>query len=150
MGLLDFIKRLLQPQDEGVVRSPPTPSDSLGVSELARRLKLNEEELRLIEPKYQEFSISKRSGGQRRIFAPTNDLKKLQRRILRSILSRLKCHPAAKGFERGQSIVTNASAHVRQSVVIRMDLKDYFESTKAERIRDFFRRIGWDIEAAEI
>jgi len=31
-----------------------------------------------------------------------------------------------------------------------MDLKDYFESTKAERVRNFFQRIGWDQEAAAI
>ncbi|HEV2949319.1 MAG TPA: reverse transcriptase family protein [Gemmataceae bacterium] len=159
MGLWDFVKRLLQPQDEGMVRSAPVPKKSetkpspgggLPVSELARRLKMSEDDLRRLEPKYHEFVIPKRSGGQRRIFAPTQDLKKVQRRILRRILSRLKCHPAAKGFERGQSIVTNASPHVRQSVVIRMDLKDYFQSTKAERIRNFFRRIGWDKEAARI
>jgi len=159
MGLWDFVKRLLQPQDEGMVRSAtvpkksetkPSPGGGLPVSELAQRLKMSELDLRRLQPKYQEFTIPKRSGGQRRIFAPVQDLKKVQRRILRRVLNQLRCHPAARGFERGQSIVTNASPHVRQSIVIRMDLKDYFEATKTERIRDFFRRIGWDKEAAGI
>jgi RNA-directed DNA polymerase len=157
MGLFEFLKRLIQPEDEGMVRSEPgkkpagKPSHpGLPLSDLARRLKMTEEELRRIEPLYHEFAISKRSGGQRRIYAPALELKAIQRRILGRVLARLKCHPAAKGFERGQSIVTNALPHVRQAVVLRMDLKNYFESTKVERVRDFFLRIGWGKEAAEI
>jgi hypothetical protein len=122
----------------------------LPLSELAGRLKMTEEDLRQVEPIYHEFDIPKRSGGRRRIYAPAPELKAIQRLILRRVLGRLKCHPAAKGFERGQSIVTNALPHVRQTVVLRMDLKNYFESTKAGRVRDFFLRIGWGQEATEI
>jgi RNA-directed DNA polymerase len=144
MGLFDFLKRLIQPEDEGELSRPGLP-----LSELAGRLKMTEEELRRVEPIYHEFVIPKRSGGQRRIYAPAPELKAVQRRILRRVLARLKCHPAAKGFERGQSIVTNARPHVHQAVVLRMDLKNYFESTNAERVRDFFLRIGWGKEATE-
>jgi len=157
MSFFDLIKRLFQPPDEGMVRSeaeklaPGRPSrPGLPLSELARRLKMTEDELRQVEPIYDEFTIPKRSGGQRRIFAPSPALKKVQRRILRRVLARLKCHPAARGFERGQSIVTNALPHVGQAVVLRLDLKDYFESTKARRVRDFFLRIGWGQEAADV
>jgi hypothetical protein len=151
MGLFDFLKRLIQPGDEGMAaaeRNRRTPS--LPSSDLARRLKMAEDELRQIQPIYHEFAIPKRSGGQRRIFAPSPELNAVQRRILRRILARLKCHPAAKGFERGQSIVSNALPHVGQAVILRMDLKDYFESTEAKRVRDFFLRIGWDKDATEI
>src|SRR5437763_13730929 len=125
MAFFDFLKRLIQPGDEGmaaVERNRKMPG--LLLSELARRLKMTEEELRRVEPIYHEFAIPKRSGGQRRIYAPAPELKNLQRRILRRVLARLKCHPAAKGFERGQSIVTNALPHVRQAVILRMDLKN--------------------------
>jgi len=149
MGFFDFLKSLFQPQDEGVVRNRMA-RPGLPLSELARRLKMNEDELRQVEPVYHEFTIPKRSGGQRRIFAPSLTLKKVQRRILRRVLGRLKCHPAAMGFERGQSIVTNALPHIGQAVVLRLDLKNYFESTKAKRVRDFLLRIGWDREAADI
>src|SRR5260370_17044064 len=157
MGVLDFIKRLLQPQDEGMVRSESgkpgatqASRSGLALSELAGRLGLSEDDLRRVEPIYQEFVIPKRSGGKRRIYAPAPALKAVQHRILRRLLARLKCHPAAKGFERGQSIVTNATPHVRQGVILRLDLKDYFESTKAERVRGFFVRLGWDKEATGI
>ena len=66
-----------------------------GVDELARRLGIAEERLTNIQPVYREFTIPKRSGGVRRIAAPIPELKTLQRRILRRLLSRLKTHPAA-------------------------------------------------------
>src|SRR2546426_7773151 len=121
-----------------------------GVEELARRLGMSVEELRAVEPSYREFTIPKRLGGTRRILAPNDELKALQRRILHRLLSRLRCHPAANGFERGRSIVSNARAHVGKAVVLRMDLKDFFPSTRARRVRRYFRKIGWNRPAARL
>ena len=120
------------------------------VAELARRLDLAEDELRRCQVSYRRFTIPKRSGGKRRISAPDAELKGLQRRILRRLLARLKAHPAATGFERGKSIVTNARAHQRQAVVLRFDLKDFFPSTGAKRIKRYFRRIGWNRRATRL
>jgi retron-type reverse transcriptase len=97
---------------------------------------------------YQRFSIPKRGGGVRQINAPNDALKDIQRRILKHILARLKAHPAVHGFEKGRSIVTNAAAHAGQAVVIRMDIRDFFHSTSADRVEDYFRRVGWDRKAA--
>jgi hypothetical protein len=121
-----------------------------GVEELARRLDMPAAELRAFRPNYREFEITKRSGGTRRILAPDNPTKALQRRILRRLLGRLRSHPAAHGFEKGRSIVTNAEAHVGRSVVVRMDLKDFFPATRAKRVRKYFRRIGWNRPAARL
>src|SRR5262249_42451022 len=121
-----------------------------GIQELARRLGMSLEELRAVSPSYREFSLPKRSGGTRRILAPVDELKAVQRRILRRLLSRLKCHPAVNGFERGRSIVTNARPHVRKAVVLQMDLKDFFPSTGVRRVRAYFRKIGWNREAANL
>lgn len=52
------------------------------------------------------------------------------------------------GFEKGCSIVHNASMHAGQAVVVRLDLKDFFPSIREERVRAYFRFIGWDEEAA--
>jgi alpha,alpha-trehalase len=74
----------------------------------------------------------------------------LQRRILRRVLGKLNAHPAATGFERGMSIVTHAQHHVGTAVVVRMDLKDFFSSTPADRVREYFSQIGWDRDSAEL
>src|SRR5262245_33599426 len=99
MGLWELLDRLF-------VRA--FPGRGHGVGELARRLGLSEEELRALEPVYRPFTLPKRTGGTRHILAPEDRLKAVQRRILRRVLRRLRCHPAAAGFERGWSIVTNA------------------------------------------
>ena len=125
-------------------------SKGLGVAELARRLGISPEDLRKVQPSYTEFTVPKRSGGTRTICAPDRALKAVQRRILRRLLGRLRAHPAAMGFERGRSIVTNALPHVGKAIVLRMDLKDFFGTTSARRVRDYFRRIGWDRETGEL
>lgn len=132
MGFLDFLSK----------------GGGHGLDELARRLGMSPPELASIQAAYRQFTIPKRSGGHRRILAPQKELKSVQRRILRRLLALLVSHPAATGFERGRSIVTNASRHLGRAVVVRMDLRDFFESTSARRVRRFFRRIGWNRPAA--
>jgi RNA-directed DNA polymerase len=121
-----------------------------GVEDLAGRLRMSEQELRDFEPAYREFTIAKRGGGSRRILAPDKPLKTLQRCILHRLLRRLRAHPAARGFERGQSIVTNALPHAGKAVVVRMDLKEFFASTEARRVYRYFRTIGWNRPASRL
>jgi len=132
MGFLDFLSK----------------GSGHGLDGLARRRGMSPPELASIQAAYRQFTIPKRSGGHRRILAPQKELKSVQRRILRRLLALLVSHPAATGFERGRSIVTNASRHLGRAVVVRMDLRDFFDSTSARRVRRFFRRIGWNRPAA--
>jgi RNA-directed DNA polymerase len=121
-----------------------------GVEELARRLGCDAAVLVAFRPGYKEFTLPKRSGGRRRLCAPDAPTKSLQRQVLRRLLGRLRCHPAATGFQRAESIVSNARPHVGQAAVVRLDLKDFFPSTSWERVRAYFRRIGWNRPAAAI
>jgi hypothetical protein len=134
----------------GRLRDLFRPGSGRDGAELASRLGVELDRLRALRPEYRIFSIPKRSGGLRRIAAPLEPLKATQRVILRRVLRRLAAHPAALGFERGQSIVTNALRHEGKAIVVRMDLKDFFASTKSEKVRDFFLRIGWGKEPSEI
>src|SRR2546425_12882375 len=120
MGLRDLLKGMLGSGDSG-----------LGVQELARRLDLTEEVVRSVEVSYTQFAIPKRSGGTRIIQSPNRELKRVQRRILHRLLKRIRAHPAVRGFERRQSIVTNALPHHNKAIVLRMDVRDFFRSTKS-------------------
>jgi RNA-directed DNA polymerase len=111
-------------------------------------LGMSEDELRNTPIDYTRHEIPKRRGGVRVILAPSPQLKAQQRRILRRLLSRLKSHPCATGFERGHSIVTNALPHVGKDIVVKLDLKGFFISTSAQRVERYFRFIGWDADAA--
>ncbi|MBI1829932.1 MAG: RNA-directed DNA polymerase [Planctomycetes bacterium] len=120
------------------------------IREVAARLGMTEQELRNVSPSFREVFVPKKRGGQRRLLVPDADLKSLQRRILHRLLKKLRAHPAAHGFERGRSIVTNALPHKGQRVVIKIDLVDFFTGTKANRIEQYFRRIGWNADVAAL
>ncbi len=135
MGLLDFLK------------GKPA---GLGMDALARRAGMTVEALTSIRPAYREVHIPKRHGGQRVLHVPEPELKLIQRRILRRILARLKVHPHAVAYRRGFSIVSHASPHTDRDVVVTLDLKDFFTHTPAERVRDYYRHIGWSKDAAAL
>jgi len=99
---------------------------------------------------YRRFQVPKRAGGRRTIYEPGEELKRVQRLLLRKLFRRLSAHACAHGFERGKSTVTGALPHARKRVVLRMDLRDFFASTKAARVRDYFARAGWDADAAQL
>jgi retron-type reverse transcriptase len=120
------------------------------VRQLARTLGMDPADLANFQPSYHEAFIAKRSGGQRRLLVPEAATKNLQRKLLRRVLARLRVHPAATGFERGRSIVDHARPHVGQAIVIHMDVVDFFPTTQAARIEAYFRRIGWNAQAAAL
>jgi len=150
MGIFDWLGSLFgkAPSAGGELDIPL--DQGMDVIQLALRLGRPAGLLRAFQPAYSEFTIPKRSGGSRRILAPTPETKDIQRCLLRRLLGKLRAHPAANGFEKGRSIVTNAVEHVGKAVVLRMDIRDFFPSTSAARVTVFFRRIGWNGEAAEI
>ena len=141
-----FLRRLLGIGPSGARPARP----DLSVNRLAKLVGVPSNELRALKPAYQQFQIPKRSGGVRTILAPEKRLKEIQRRIMRRVLGRLGTHPSAMGFEHGESIVSNARPHVGWDVVIKLDIQDFFTSTTAVRVRDYFVAIGWQRDAAEL
>ncbi len=121
-----------------------------GVAELARRAGIPLSDLENVPRAYQRFSIRKRNGGTRWIQAPNPQLRGFQRRLLRRVLGRLRCHPAAFGFERGRSIVDHAAGHSGRAVVVCLDLHDFFGATRQRRVEAYFRRIGWNRPATRL
>jgi len=98
------------------------------------------------ENKYSEFTIPKKNGGKRKIKAPTDQLKQLQRRLadllnecfdetcIRSEHKRSLSH----GFRKNHSIITNAIKHKNKRHVFNVDLQDFFPSINFGRVRGFF------------
>lgn len=92
---------------------------------------------------YRKFSIPKRSGGKRDIFAPHESLLLVQRWILVNILNRVELHVAAHGFRSGRSIKSNALAHVNSKCLLKLDLKDFFPSIPISWVINVFKEIGY-------
>lgn len=79
---------------------------------------------------YRQYSLPKKSGGNRTISVPSPVLKSIQRRILNTVFASLQKHEAAFGFTPGRSIVENAAMHVGQQVVVNCDVQDCFPSVR--------------------
>jgi RNA-directed DNA polymerase len=96
--------------------------------------------------KYSSFDISKRSGGVRKISAPSSDLRLLQQRLsdlLQNCVDEInetqkRKDDMAHGFKRHKSIITNAKKHHKRRYVFNIDLQDFFPSINFGRVRGFF------------
>jgi len=99
---------------------------------------------------YVEFEVPKRSGGTRRISAPRAQLKQVQRAILEKVLALMPAHPAAHGFVKGRSTVSNAEPHAGSTVVVRVDLEDFFPTVHYRRVVGLFQAHGYGFEVASL
>lgn len=90
------------------------------------------------EQRYKSFEIPKRTGGMRPILAPIGLTRELQEKLAPLLLERYSAHPAAQGFLKERSILTNARVHVGQRLVLNIDLEDFFPSINFGRVRGLF------------
>lgn len=124
--------------------------------ELAAAMGITLEELRFLAferrvsriSHYRRFAMPKKTGGERVISAPMPRLKRAQYWVLDNVLARAPVHPAAHGFMKGRSIVSNALPHVGQAVVINLDLKNFFPSIGMPRIKGVFSELGYSEQVA--
>jgi RNA-directed DNA polymerase len=89
-----------------------------------------------VNRQYIEFTIPKKSGEERKICAPSKQLKLVQKKISEILelfyVPNENCH----GFVKERSIVTNAELHTNKTYVLNIDLEDFFPSIKTKRIID--------------
>lgn len=97
---------------------------------------------------YQEFDIPKKSGGIRRIKAPTSALKAVQKKLMLALTNYqqeiIKDYnlqsDISHAFENNKSIITNAKIHRNKRYVINFDLEDFFDSFHFGRVKGFFEK----------
>lgn len=91
------------------------------------------------QKRYKQFSIRKKSGGQRTINAPKKGLKTIQKVLNVIIQCAFEPHNAATGFVSNKSVVDNAKAHTGKNYVYNIDLKDFFPSIELHRVKACFK-----------
>jgi len=94
------------------------------------------------DDKYNTFEIPKRSGGTRKINAPTDDMLQVQRMILEKMLYKKSVSDSCCGFVRNRSIVDNSKPHIGKKKILKLDIKDFFPSISAKRISGF---LAWNL-----
>lgn len=108
--------------------------------------------------KYSKFTVPKKNGSLRTIYAPNNKLKRLQEilgellvmsydEILEIEVKKLEeMNPkrirrsVSHGFRRDHSIFTNAYRHRHKKYVFNFDLKDFFPSITAGRVSGYLQK----------
>ncbi len=99
---------------------------------------------------YHITSIRKRNGGHRLIEAPKQRLRTIQREILTEILNQIEPNPAAAAYSKGRSVIDSAAKHAGERVVLTLDLRRFFQSIPARRVRVLFRCLGYPLPVARL
>ena len=98
-------------------------------------------------PKYRSFTIAKKRGGVRKIEAPEPRLMQVQQTLNHGLQSLYRCNPDPSVFgfvinddkiTTASPIVQNAFPHVGKPYVLNIDLKDFFPSIRAHRVKELF------------
>lgn len=89
---------------------------------------------KLAKKRYTSFTIKKKSGAERTIYAPVKGLKPIQKTLSFILQCVYEPHRAATGFVREKSIVDNAKQHIGSKYVYNIDLKDFFPSVDQARV----------------
>ena len=85
--------------------------------------------------RYRRFTIPKKGGGERVIFAPNPGLKLLQAKVNNVLQEVYRPRPSTFGFVRRRNVKMNAQRHVGQRWVFNIDLLDFFPSINFGRVR---------------
>jgi hypothetical protein len=94
--------------------------------------------------------LLKRSGKLRLLEMPKQRLKALQRRLLHEIIERIPPHAAVHSYRRARSVATFVAPHTRRSIVLRLDLRDFFPSIRSSRVHALFRMAGYPHAVARL
>lgn len=96
---------------------------------------------------YRHYTIPKRDGRRRRISSPNSELAAVQDFIKESILD----SPHVRGlvsdsvfsYKKDRSIADNARVHLGAKWLVRIDLRDFFESFYEKSVYEFFKELGY-------
>src|SRR5262245_22198479 len=81
---------------------------------------------------------------------PKARLQAIQRRLLHELLDRIPPHAAAHGYRRGRSVATAVAPHAGRGVVLHLDLRQFFPSIGAARVRGLYRAVGYPDAVARL
>lgn len=87
-----------------------------------------------VESHYHQVSIRKKNGSERSLLVPDPLLKGIQRRILSNVLGERAVSPYAFAYRRGMRIGDNAACHVGQPMILKLDIKSFFDNIVFEQV----------------
>lgn len=85
---------------------------------------------------YRKAELPKRSGGTRQLLVPDPLLKHIQRRILQMLLVHMPVSRHATAYRYGGSTLRNAAPHVGKAMILKLDIRDFFDSILYSQVKD--------------
>jgi hypothetical protein len=83
---------------------------------------------------YRCYNIPKKCGGKREISAPAPQLKSIQAILNEALVSEYLFSPNVCGFVKSRSILSGAVQHIGRSVLLNLDIKDFFPSITEQMV----------------
>jgi len=108
------------------------------VSGILSEIMLSKEEISNCDNSYREYQICKKTGGTRTIREPNEQLKQVQKKLQGFLDNNASINSCAHGFRRNRSVVTNALPHIGNQVVIKLDIKSFFDSITYKQVLDVY------------
>lgn len=93
---------------------------------------------------YKIFNTPKKSGGFRKIYAPSKEMKAVQAWILRHILERISLSDYATAYIKEKNLTFNVSRHLGNRFFLCLDIDDFFPSIPYSKVFNVFRTIGFN------
>lgn len=89
---------------------------------------------------YKKYTIPKKNGGVRVIHHPRKELKVVQRWIVEHVISDLPVHDSVYSYRKGRGIRLHAEIHKNNNYLLRLDLRNFFPSIRADDIYVLVKR----------
>lgn len=99
---------------------------------------------------YRKWSIPKRSGGTRTLYAPQGALKGIQSKIRDRILDLAPKSDVSVAYRKGRCPGDTAREIAGSSVILKLDIKNFFPSITQKRVKELFLSYGYGDEVSNI
>lgn len=141
----EIIEQLLRTahrvQNQGL---PPV----ISLKHLARHVGVSYQFLRAVVARrrpasYMVFKVKKFSGGDRTICVPERRLLRAQKWIAKHILSRVPAHSSCFSYSPGSSPLACAKVHCGCKWLIKLDVREFFESVSEIQVYRAFVNVGY-------
>lgn len=86
---------------------------------------------------YRSQKLEKRNGELRQLYIPDAPLKDVQRRIAQRLLAYMPVSAYATAYRYGASTLRNAAPHVKKPLVLKLDIRHFFDSVRYSDVKRF-------------
>ena len=103
---------------------------------------------------YHEQILQKKSGDTRKVYAPSETLKNLQRRILAATRAAVKekrfLSRYVFGLGKDKAAKENVVEHIDSRYFLKIDLKDFFDNINYTKVKKFYLKLGCSEKTADL